>query len=199
MKRLITFTLSVLFTAVFAGATFGQTPTGKIGWIMTAAFNAETGGITRYINAEKALDTEMKPRATELQTLQTRMATLSEDIRKMTSNPAVPVNQQAVAAKQEEGQKLKREFDFKQQEAQAVYTKRRQELLAPIQTQIYQALREYAKTKGYSVVIDVSAMDTENAPNPVLVLDETADITKDFIAFYNAKPATTATTATPTR
>lgn len=199
MKRFGTFAGSLIFAAVFAVSVFGQAQpgVGKIGWIVTQAFGDDKEGITKYVNAEKALETEMRPRLTELQTLQTKLQTISEDIKKMTSNPAVPVNQQAVTAKQDEGQRLQREYEFKQKEAQAQYAKRREEVLGPIQTAILAGLQDYAKLKGYSVVLDISAMGQGEAPNPVLVLDASANITKDFIVYYNARPATTATTAAP--
>jgi hypothetical protein len=62
-----------------------------------------------------------------------------------------------------------------------------------------QALQEYAKKNGYAAVVDVSALTATEAPSPFVFLDPTADITKAFIAYYNTRPATTATTATPPR
>lgn len=212
MKRLNIIAAALVFGVLLSGAVIAQTggaaqppvkpaltpvPT-KIGWIITEWFGDEKEGITKFVAAEKSLDAELKPRLTELQTMQTRMQTLSEEIKKLTANPSVPVPPATIAAKQDEGQKLQREYEFKQKEAQAAYAKRREEVMTPIQNAIFTALQEYARAKGYSVVIDVSAMNSQqNAPNPVLVLDQSANITKDFITFYNTKPATTATTATP--
>jgi Skp family chaperone for outer membrane proteins len=115
----------------------------------------------------------------------------------MQSNPAVPVNASAVAAKQDEGEKLQRDFEYKQKDAQAAYAKRRAELAGPIFDQIGKALDEYAKQKGYTVIIDISALGQQNAPSPILLLDPSVNITKDFITYFNSRPATTATTAAP--
>ncbi len=189
--------VSALFAAVFAGSAMAQTPTGKIGWIITDAFANEKEGITRIVNANKTIETEMRPRATELEGIRNRLKTISDDIQKMQSNPAVPVNPTALAAKQEEGEKLQRDFEYKQKDAQAALQKRNGELLGPIYKQLGDALNEYAKQKGYTVILDVSAMTPENGPSPILVLDASANITKDFITFFNARPATTASAATP--
>jgi Skp family chaperone for outer membrane proteins len=187
-----------VFAAIFTVSAFGQAPAPtKIGWIITAAFGDEKEGITKYIAAAKALDTEMKTSITELQNMQARMKVISDDLAKMNSNPAVPIDQKAAAAKSEEGQGLQRQYEFKQKEAQARYEKRRDEVLGPITATIYQAMQEYAKQKGYAVILDISTLGQPDAPSPILVLDQSANITKDFITFYNARPATTATTAVP--
>ena len=198
MKRIGFFAASFVFLFVIASASFAQAvPATKIGWIVTSDFGDEKGGITKFLNASKAVETEMKPRALELQTIQIKIKSISDDLAKMTGNPAVPVDQKAAAAKQEEGQRLQREYEFKQKEAQAAYEKRRAEVIGPITNNILQALQDYAKLKGYAVIIDVTALGAADQPSPVLVFDPSADITKDFITYYNARPAATATTAVP--
>lgn len=200
MKRISTIAVSFLFTAVFAVSAFAQAGAqpgaSKIGWLNTAAFADEKEGVTKYINALKALDTEFKPRVTELQTIQTKLQTIADDLAKMQSNPAIPVKQDAVVAKQEEGQRLQREGEFKKKEYDAALERRSGQILGPITNDILRAVQEFAKQKGYSVVLDISALANQNM-NAILALDSTADITKEFITFYNARPASTATTATP--
>src|SRR5205085_7213613 len=140
------------------------------------AFGDDTGGIAKYLTASKALEAEMKPRLADLTALETRMKAISDDLAKMGSNPAVPIDQKAAAAKQDEGQRLQREYEFKQKEAQAMYEKRRNEITGPIIQNIYLALQEYAKSKGYAVIIDVTTLGAADQPSPVLVLDPAADI-----------------------
>lgn len=204
MKRIKLIAATMTFAAIFAVSAFAQggntatqpAPT-KIGWIITAAFGDEKEGITKYVNAEKALDAEMKPRVTELQTMQTKMQTLSEEIKKLQG--LAVVDPKSIAAKQDEGQRLQREYEFKQKDAQAAYAKRREEVMAPISNNIFLALQEYAKKNGYAAVLDISALGSENQPSPLVFLEPTADITRAFIAYYNTKPATTATTAAPAK
>lgn len=183
-----------------ASSAFSQAvPATKIGWIQTAAFGDDNGGITKYLNASKALEAEMKPRVAELTALETKMKGIADDLQKMGSNPAVPINQQAAAAKQEEGQRLQLEYKRKSEDAQAAFNKRRAEVMGPITNNVMQAIQDYAKLKGYAVIIDVTALGAADQPSPVLVLDPAADITKDFITYYNTRPGTTATTAAPVK
>lgn len=195
MKKISMLAMSALFAAIMASTSFAQTGTGKIGWLVTAAFEDDKAGITRIVNAMKTLETEMKPRATELENMSKRLQTIADDIKKLQGLPVA--DQKSIAAKQDEGEKLQRDFEYKQKDAQAAYSRRYQELVGPIFDQIGKALDEYAKAKGYTVVLDVSALAQPNQPSPILVLDPSADITKDFITFFNARPATTASTATP--
>lgn len=196
MKRISTIAVSFIFAAILATTATGQAPApaGKIGWIDTGMFADEKQGVTKYNNAIKALDTEMRPTVTALQGLQTKIQAIAEEIRKMTGNPAVPVNQQAVALKQEEGNKLQRDFEYQKKDYDAKLEKRSGEVLGPVSADISRAIQDYAKQKGYSVVLDIAALANNGA---ILALDASANITKDFIAFYNARPATTATNTTP--
>lgn len=204
MNRIKLTAATMTFAAIFAvsalaqgGNTATQPAPTKIGWIITAAFGDEKEGITKYVNAEKALDAEMKPRVTELQTIQTKLQTLSDEIKKLQG--LAVVDQKSIAAKQDEGQNLQRTLKFKQEEAQQAYAKRREEVMAPISTNIFQALQEYAKKNGYAAILDISALGSENQPSPLVFLEPSADITRAFIAYYNTRPATTATTATPAK
>jgi Skp family chaperone for outer membrane proteins len=196
MKRISTVAVSFIFAAIFAVSAFGQAaaPAGKIGWIDTGMFADEKEGVVKYNNAIKALDTEMRPTVTSLQGLQTKIQNIAEEIRKMTSNPAVPINQQAVALKQEEGQKLQRDFEYQKKDYDARLEKRSSDILGPVSADISRAIQDYAKQKGYAVVLDIAALANNGA---ILALDASANITKDFITFYNARPATTATNTTP--
>lgn len=194
MKKISLLAVSFIFMAAFAVSTFAQAGAGKIGWIETAAFGDEKEGATKYIGALKALDNEMKPRVAELQGIQAKLKTISDDLAKMQSNPAVPVNPQAAAAKQEEGQALQRSFDFKKKEYDAAVETASTRILGPVSADISKAIQEYAKAKGYSVILDISALAQANV---ILALDGTANVTKDFITYYNTRPAGTATTAVP--
>ncbi len=176
-------------------STFAQTGTGKIGWIDTGMFADEKEGVTKYLTALKALQTELKPRLTELQTLDTRIKTIADDLQKMQANPAVPVDQKAAQAKQDEGLRLQRELEFKKKEYDAALSKRGGEVLGPIQADIFKAIQAYAKKNGYTAILDISALANENL-NAILALDETANITKAFIASYNTA-GPTASTGTP--
>lgn len=198
MKRFTTLALSFVFAAVFAVSAFGQAGAQpamtKIGWIDTGAFADPKEGVTKYNNALTALDNEMKPRVAELTTLQTKIQNIAKEIQTAQANTAVPINQQTILAKQDEGQRLQREFEFKKKEYDAAVEKRSGEVLGPVSADISKAIQDFAKTKGYTVVLDIAALASANA---ILSLDPTSNITKEFITFYNARPATTAAATTP--
>lgn len=200
MKRISILAVSFVFAAVFAVSAFAQAGAqpapSKIGWIDTSAFADEKEGVTKYNNALKALQAEMKPRLTELQTIDGKIKTLSDDLAKMQANTAVPFDQKAALAKQDEGQKLQRDFDYKKKDYDAVLGKRSNEVLGPVSADISKAIQDYAAQKGYSVILDIAALANDNMI-AILAMDKSANITKEFIAYYNTRPGTTATTTTP--
>ena len=190
--------MSFVFAAVTATSALAQVQSGagKIGWIDTGAFGAD-GGITKYINAQKAIYLEVKPRETELVGIQTKLKALSDDLAKLQAacqNPAIPCDTKTAAAKQDEYQRLQREGEFKKKEYDAAVDKRTGEVLGPLSDDILKAVQDYAKQKGFAAVLDIATLAQAHA---ILALDQTVDITKDFIAFYNSRPATTAATTAP--
>lgn len=199
MKRFASLAFGLVFAALVAVPAFGQGAAApaqqKIGWINSAAWGAEEGGITKYINAAKALNTEFRPKQVALEDLDKKIKAIAEDLRKMSSNPAVPVDQRAAAAKQAEGEKLQREFEFMQKNAQADFERRSGEVLGPIEDEINAGIREYAKANGYTIILDLAALAQAGA---ILAFDPAADITKTFITYFNGRAGGSAT-RTPTR
>jgi len=194
MKKFGSIAATLAFVVMLGTAALAQAPAGKIGWVETGAFVDEKEGILKFINAYKTLETEAKPRVAELNTLQTRIQTIANDIEKMTSNPAIPVDQKAAVAKREEGEKLAREFEFKKKEYEAWTQKRGNEVVGPVQADIGKALGEFGKLKGYMVIFDVDKLAQAGA---IVHLDPAANITKEFVTFYNARPAAAATAIAP--
>jgi Skp family chaperone for outer membrane proteins len=186
--------VSAIFAAVFAVSAFAQTAAGKIGLINTQAFDDDKAGITKYITALNTLDVEFKPTYTELQTMGTKIQALQKELTDLQAkandpNNKVPLDPKSVAAKAEEYDKLGREFKFKQEDAKARYERREAAVMGPIRQDIGNAIQEFTKKNGYVIMLDVSKLDSSGF---LLGLDETADVTKQFITFYNARPATTA-------
>jgi Skp family chaperone for outer membrane proteins len=200
MKTFRLFAASLFIAALFAVSAYAQTQpaatTVKIGVINTLAFDDSKGGITKYTTAMNTLEGEFKPINTELQTMVTKYQNLQEEIKKLSAtNPAVPVNQTTLQIKADEYGKLERDIKFKQEDAKARFESRRATLLGPVLQDIGKAMQEFAKQKGYTLILDIAKMADADL---ILALDEKADVTKDFITFYNARPAGTATTtATP--
>ncbi|CAN5783522.1 MAG: OmpH family outer membrane protein [Acidobacteria bacterium] len=196
MKTFRSIAVVFIFAAIFAVSAFAQTQpaaTGKVGIVNTLAFDTDKGGITKYVNAMNALEVELKPdvtalqgMATKLQTLQTEITRIQEQAR---TNPNVPIKPETVNPKLEEYDKLGREFKFKQEEYKAKAERRQAAVMGPVRLDIGNALQEFAKKNGYMMILDASKLDGAGL---LLAFDEKYDITKDFITFYNSRPAATA-------
>jgi hypothetical protein len=59
---------------------------------------------------------------------------------------------------------------------------------------IGKAIGEFGKVKGYTAIFDIDKLAQAGA---ILHLEPSANITKEFIVFYNARPAGAATAVTP--
>jgi len=202
MKTFRLIAAGLFFAALFSVSSFAQTGTsaagtGKIVIINTAAFD-DKAGIGKYVNAMNVLETEFKPVDAELQKMNTDLQILARDIetiRKQIADNKVPVDQKSANLKVEQADKLQRDLKFKQEDAKARFERRQQALLSPVLQDIAKAMQDFAKTKGYSMILDASKLD--QAGIILAVGDDKADVTKEFITFYNARPATTASTVKP--
>ena len=205
MKRFSYIAAVFVFAAISAVSAFGQAPAGsaqsapfKMAVIDSEAFAAQTGGITRYAAALKALSDEFKPLETELQGMVTKYTTLGNEIKSLQEKAAsgtVPIDQRTAAAKVEEYQNLEVAIKRKQEDGKNRAARREPQVMGPIRAEIGKALQDFAKQKGYALILDAAKLDGAGL---ILAFDEAKiDATKDFITFFNAKPATTASTATP--
>lgn len=197
MKNIGLFAAAVLLT-VFCGTFASAQPAApaptKIGWIDTGAFGDDKEGIVKYINAYKALANEAKPRETELIGIQTKIQNISKELQQMQQNTAVPIDEKAALAKKDEGERLSRELEFKKKEYDAFVQKRGGEILGPVNQDIGKAIGEFGKQKGYLAIFDIDKLAQAGA---ILHLETSANVTKEFITFYNARQAGAATAAAP--
>lgn len=195
MKKISMFAIAAVFAAVFTVAATAQTAPVKIGLVNTSIFTDEKEGLKRVSTAVTQLNNELRPKEQELTTLQTRIRTIEDELRKLQSAAATaPINETTFTNKREEGAKLAREFEFKNKEYEAFREKRQNEILGPINADIARALDDYAKQKGYTVIFDLVPLAQSSV---LLSMDASADITRDFVTFYNARPAGAATAANP--
>ena len=201
MKTLRLIAVSFVFAAIFAISAVAQTTTattGKVYVINTYLFSDQKEGITKFVNASKTLETEMAPRYKELDTLATQATALAKEIQtlrdQLAANPKAPINQADVQAKADKFQQMQIDYKRKEEDVKQAVEKRGQTLLNPIRADIFKVMQEFAKAKSYPIILDLAKMDEANI---ILAIgDEKVDVTKEFIAFYNARPATAATTAT---
>ena len=159
-------------------------PDSKMAMIYSDAFLDPKNGIARYNSLLTTLNREFQPRQAELQGMQTKMQTLNKEIED-TQAVAAP---DAIRQKRDQLAQLNTDFKRKGEDAEAAYTKRRQEIFGPLQQDIGKALEAFAKARGITVIVDGSQV-------PVVYAAEAIDITRAFIAEFNSKnPATASVT-----
>jgi outer membrane protein len=161
-------------------------PDSKMAMIYSDAFLDPKNGIARFNSLLTTLNREFEPRRTELQGLQTRINTLAKEIDD-TQNVAAP---DSIRQKRDQLAQLNTEFKRKGEDAEAAYTKRRQEIFTPLQSDIGKALEAFAKARGITVIVDGSQV-------PVVYAADNIDITRAFIAEFNSKNPATASVTRP--
>ena len=186
--------------AIFAVSGLAQTTPaapGKIGIVNTQAFAQTTGGITKYVNALSSLAAELGPDEKALQGMVTKSQTLEKelgDLKRQLEDPKLPPAvdkvklQTSFQAKLQEYEDLGRTFKFEEEKYKVKLERRENAVVRPVSRDIGNALTEFAKKNGYVMIFDVS----KDQGGMLLFLDEKQDMTKEFITFYNARPATTA-------
>ena len=161
-------------------------PDSKMAMIYSDAFLDPKNGIARFNSLLTTLNREFEPRRTELQGLQNRINTLAKEIDD-TQNVAAP---DSIRQKRDQLTQLNTEFKRKGEDAEAAYTKRRQEIFTPLQLDIGKALETFAKARGITVIVDGSQV-------PVVYAADNIDITRAFIAEFNSKNPATASVTQP--
>lgn len=155
-------------------------PNTRIALIDTAVFGDETTGIKRYVNAVKSVQREFQPKQAELTTIQARIKALADEINKLSGTPIV--DPKTIQAKQDEGERLGRDLKYKKEQADADFEKRYKEVVLPVSTDIGKAIDQYAAQYGITMVLDFSKLEPA-----ILTVTPAMDITKAFIASYNAR------------
>lgn len=155
-------------------------PDTKIALVDTSMFGDEKAGITRYLNAVKAVQRQFQPVNSELAGLQNRIKAIADELAKL--NNSSVVSPQTIQAKREEGERLQRELKYKKEQADADVEKRYNELVSPVSAEIGKALDQYATQHGLTMILDISKLLPA-----VLTVNPAMDVTQAFIAEFNSK------------
>ena len=145
-----------------------------------------TGGIARYITAARQLEAQFQPQLKDLEGMQTRYNTIVENIRK-TSAVAKPED---IEKQRQQAAELEVQIKRKDEDLQRAVSARQEEIMRPIEQDVYNFLQSFAQQRGFTVVID-------SARVPLLFVEPTVDVTQAFIAEYNRTRPATASTAAP--
>lgn len=184
------FVFAILIScAVCAASVSAQpaVPAARVAVVNSFLFSDEKDGLVRYVTAVRTINTEMAPVQAELNTMGGRLSGLAKEIEAFRVQAANgKVDERAAQAKVDEAEKLDREFKFKQEEAKIMLAKRQQAILGPVMQDVGRSLNDFAKQKGYSLIFDLAK---DNSGLLVGLGDEKLDVTREFIAFYNARNA----------
>jgi len=168
--------------------TGGAVPDSKIALIYSEAFLDSKAGIARFGTLLTTLNKEFEKTQSDIKSLEQRIAQLQDEITKAQAAASV-VDPKSLQAKADQLDQLKKDYQRKGEDAQALYNKRRTEIFQPLQDDIGKALEVYAKAHSINVIIDGSQV-------PVVYASDAIDITRAFIAEFNSKnPATAAVIA----
>jgi Skp family chaperone for outer membrane proteins len=190
MKRINSFFVLMFTVAILAVSASAQATGTRFGFVDLNAFEDEKAGITRLVNANRALVLEFQPAENELNTIRTKLQGLAREIQTLNEalqrgNP--PVDKKTLDDKTAEYEKLLGEGQAKQEQLQQRAQERQAAVVGPIFQEVRVALNEFAKQRGFSAILNREA---------VLGLgDDKLDVTKDFITFFNARPAAAAAPA----
>ena len=164
-------------------------PESKIALIYSDGFLDAKTGIARFNTLVTTLNREFQPRQTELQTMQQRITTLTNEVNQAQAAASV-VDPKSIQAKIDTLEQLKKDYQRKGEDAQAAYNKRKQDIFQPLQDDIGKALELYAKQHNINVIIDGSQV-------PLVYAADTLDITRAFINEFNSKNPATASVTPP--
>ena len=179
---------AVLAVSVSVSANAQPAAPMKIMFIDTSLFG-EKDGINRYIAGLGTIEKELNPLQAEITTMGTRMNTLRTELAKMQEQAKTATGAardtliRQAQTSSDEYQLLDTQIKRKQEDGKARLERRRPEVLNPILKDIRVAMGEFARQKGYDVMLDISKLDPA-----ILFYDEPkVDVTKAFIVFYNAR------------
>ena len=167
-----------------ASASFAQIAPTKIALINTDSFFDEKAGITKLVIANKQLDAEFATQIKALDVGGTKLQVIAKELENMQKLPSAQFNQTAYNTKHDEGERLQRDLKYQKSDLEGAINKRRKVLVAPINTDIGNAITEFGNKNGFGALFDITKLGESGV---LLFLAESGDVTKEFITFYNAR------------
>jgi Skp family chaperone for outer membrane proteins len=184
--RLLVLSLLATVLTVSLSAQPAKTPVVKaveparVAYVNSNAFLEPATGIKQLVKAYQALELEFAPQQQELTLLQEKLRTIVAEIQKLRAE-ATP-NTKAIEEKQTAGVALQQELQGKQQAAQQAFQQRQQELQGPVSAELGKEIRLFAQERDITMLFDLAKLG-----EGLLDAKPEADLTADFIAFFNAK------------
>lgn len=137
------------------------------------------------------LQKKFEPRQQQIKNLSDEVDGLKKQLQAQADKLSDPERATRAKTIDEKTKQLQRDYE----DAQTDFQTEMQQTYGALASKVYDVLADYAKTQGFTIVIDVSAQQS-----PVLYANESTNITKVIVDAYNAKsgvPAPPAGTAAP--
>ncbi len=151
----------------------------KVAVVYSDAFADQKLGITKFLAVQKKINGEFKETQDGLLKLKNQI----DGIEKELINPPPVADPKALGDKKALFERLKREFGFKSGEANNAFDTRYDELVKPVSDEVAKAMADFAKKNSIDILIDASKT------GGVYVFSNAADVTPQFIAYFNAQAA----------
>lgn len=188
MKFIRLLSLPLLAAALLAplSAQPAKTPTVKavepsrVAFVNSGAFGEPATGIKQLVKVIQGLELEFSSQQSELSLLQEKLRTIVGELGKLRAE-ATP-NPKAIEEKQAAGLALQQELQTKQQAAQQAYSQRQQEVQGPVSAEIGKELHNFSTERDITLLFDLAKLG-----DGLIDAKPEADLTADFIAYYNAK------------
>lgn len=169
-----------------------QEPAAGAGKVAVINIQTAITGTNEGKQAAADLQTKYNPRQAELDGTRKQI----EDLQTRLRNGATTLSDEEKARLAQEGDRLTRAYQRKQQEFQEDGNEDQREIVDRIGRKMLDVIDKYAKQDGYAVVFDISAQNT-----PVVYAANQIDITQDIVKLYDqaypAKAPTGASNAVP--
>jgi outer membrane protein len=174
---------------------------GPVAFAQTAAPAATMSGKVAVINVQTAITStsEGKQAAAELQSKYTPRQTELDNLRKQIEDlqtrlrtGANTLSDEERARLAQEGDRLTRSFQRKQQELQDDGNEDQREVVDRIGRKMLDVIDKYSKENGYVVVFDISGQNT-----PVVYAANQIDITQEIVKLFDQAYPVKAASSTP--
>ena len=155
---------------------------------------ADTDYILTQLPDAKKIDSELKAHGAQLENqLKAKAQDYEMKLKDFQQNASKWVDA-VVQDKQNELQMLQQQFQKFQQDAETSFAKKQQDLLAPLQAKIGNAISEVAKENGYTFIITLDAGGA--AGNVLLYQDPQFDISNLVLKKFGVTPTAAAPVTT---
>lgn len=193
MKIFRKFGCGLSFILAFAVLAIAQTEKeqsavpNKVVFIASEIFEDEEKGIKELVDAYAKLSNEFKPQKDEIFAMVSKYNELMKEYKnagEIVENAVVGLCYPSFDFKEKakELDDLSNQIKEFSTSARNLYIKRKSEVINPIKSKIQEAMKQFAKEKGYEEILDVSNLELVCYPRGIYV-------TNEFIKYYNSLAA----------